>query len=133
MARMNEELGFVNGLLARSEGPMSARLLLQPAMAAFFAFRDGRRDVRDGRPPYLWSLFGRTAQRRELLKGGWQSIGKVFVVAVLLDLVFQRLVFHDFRPAGALITGLTLAIVPYLLLRGLVNRLSRRPAEGTQA
>ena len=122
---MGEQLSFIDGLMARIDGPMSFRLVLQPLVALFFAFRDGRRDAREGKSPYFWALFTEPGHRREMLTSGWRSIGKVFVIAVALDLLFQYLVFHDFRPLGALLTGLILALVPYLLLRGPVNRFMR--------
>ena len=122
---MGEHLGFINGLMARIEGPMSFRLILQPLVALFFALRDGRRDAREKRSPYFWALFTEPGHRREMLESGWQSIGKVFIVAIVLDFVFQYLVLHAFRPIGALLAGVILALIPYLLLRGPVNRLMR--------
>lgn len=127
---MFEHLSFMDGLVARIDGPMSLRLILQPLMAILFAFRDGVKDAREKRPPYFWALFTDPTHRREMLKNGWKSIGKVFVVAIVLDLVFQYLVFHAFRPVGAIVAGITLAVVPYLLLRGPVNRLMRLKAAG---
>ena len=38
---------FVSDLIGRSTGPMAFRLVLQPAMAVFFAIRDGVRAARD--------------------------------------------------------------------------------------
>lgn len=122
---MGEYLGFFDGLLARLHGPMSFRFLLQPAVAVFFAIRDGRRDAREGRPPYFWGLFADKADRRDMLQSGWKSVSKVFIIAIVLDLVFQVIALHAFHPVGALIAGVILAIIPYLLLRGPVNRLSR--------
>ena len=130
---MGEHLGFVDGLLARIDGPMSLRLVLQPLVALFFAFRDGRRDARQKRLPYFWALFTEPGHRREMLESGWQSIGKVFIIAIVLDLIFQYIVFRDFRPIGALLAGLILALVPYLLLRGPVNRFMRVKARRTDA
>jgi len=119
---MTEHLSFMDGLLARIEGPMNFRLILQPLVALFFAFRDGLRDSKEGQPPYFWALFTEPAHRRDMLESGWKSIGKVFVIAIVLDFIFQYIVFRDFRPIGALLAGIILAIVPYLLLRGPVNR-----------
>jgi len=128
---MGEHLSFINGLMARIDGPMSLRLVLQPLVALFFAFRDGTRDAREQRSPYFWALFTEPGHRREMLESGWHSIGKVFIVAIVLDLVFQYLVFSNFRPIGALLAGVILAIFPYLLLRGPVNRLMRSKARRT--
>ena len=122
---MVEHLSFVDGLLARIEGPMHFRLILQPLVALFFGLRDGVRDARERRSPYFWALFTEPPHRREMLGSGWKSIGKVFVIAVVLDFIFQYMVFRDFRPIGALLAGVILAVIPYLLLRGPVNRFMR--------
>ena len=122
---MTEHLGFIDGFIARTEGPMSFRLIVQPLVALFFAFRDGIRDAREGQSPYFWALFTEPAHRRDMLESGWKSIGKVFIIAIFLDLIFQYIVFRDLRPIGALLTGIILAVVPYLLLRGPVNRIIR--------
>jgi len=127
---MTEHLSFIDGLLVRIEGPMNFRLILQPLVALFFAFRDGVRDARERRSPYFWALFTEPAHRRDMLESGWRSIGKVFVIAIVLDFIFQYIVFHQFRVIGALLAGVILAIVPYLLLRGPVNRIMQLRREG---
>ena len=118
---MLDPLGFFEGLIARFEGPMNFRLFVQPLVALFFAFRDGRKDAREGKTPFFWGLVSDSENRREMLESGWKSIGKVFVIAVVLDIVFQVIAFRGIRPGGSLITGIVLAIIPYLLLRGPVN------------
>ena len=127
---MTEHLSFIDGLLARIEGPMSFRLIMQPLVALFFAVRDGVKDAREGQSPYFWALFTEPTHRLDMLKSGWKSIGKVFIIAIVLDLVFQYIVFRDIRPIGALLTGLILAVIPYLLLRGPVNRVMRFKRDG---
>jgi len=129
---MNEEWSFIDALLARVEGPLSFRFLLQPLIAIFFAVRDGVRDARGAQPPYFWALFSEPGHRRELLRSGWLSIGKVFIIAVILDLVFQYVVFQHLRLVGALLAGTILAVIPYLLLRGPVNRVLRARGVGKQ-
>lgn len=129
---MDQQFSLIDGLMARIDGPMSFRLVLQPLTALIFAFLDGRRDAREGRSAYFWALFTEQKHRRELLESGWHSIGKVFIVAVVLDLVFQYFVFHGFRPIGALIAGIVLAVFPYLLLRGPVNRIIRLKTNRTE-
>ena len=118
---------FLSGLTERLYGPMHLRFLMQPLMACFFAFRDGKKDAMDGNPPYFWALFTEPEHRRERLQSGWKSIGKVFVVAVILDVVFQVVAFHELRlRGGAIWAGIILALVPYTLLRGPFNRLFSR-------
>ena len=109
-------------LVARIHGPMNFCLLLQPLMAIIFAIRDGRKDGHEGRLPYFWALFTERGHRKDLLRSGWKSVGKVFVIALILDGVYQFITVKWFYPGEAVATALLLAIVPYLMLRGLVNR-----------
>ena len=113
------------GLVSRVGGPLTFRLILQPTMAALLAVLAGLRDARTGRPPYLWTLLTDPAQRVDLLREGWRSIARVFVVAVLMDLVYEWIVGRWFYPLETLIVAVVLAIVPYLVIRGPVNRIAR--------
>ena len=80
---------IAENLVARVTGPMKFRLLLQPAMATFFAIRDGLRDGRECKPPYFWGLFTDKGEREAMVKNGWKSVGKVFILAMVLDVVYQ--------------------------------------------
>jgi len=113
-------------LVDRVSGPMKFRLVLQPLMAAFFAVRSGLADARVGKPPYFWGLLSDRGQREDMLKNGWKSIGRVFILAIVLDVVYQIIVRRFVYPGETLIVAFILAIVPYLILRGLVTRLARR-------
>ena len=117
---------FWMDLIARVSGPLTLRLYLQPTMAMFYAVRDGLKDAREGRPPYLWSIFTHPEERRRLIADGWKSIGKVFALAVILDVVYQLIVFGRWLyPVESIDVALILAVLPYGLLRGLVNRIAR--------
>jgi hypothetical protein len=113
---------FWTDFLARFDGPLHFRLFVQPMMAIVFAVRDGVRDAREGRSAYLWTLLTDSAQRRYLLESGWKGISKVFVLAVALDVVYQLIVSREVKPVEALLTAAVLALIPYALLRGPVNR-----------
>jgi len=113
-------------LIARISGPMKFRLLLQPAMAAFFAIRAGLADARAGKPPYFWGLLAHPSQRMDMMKDGWKSVGRVFILALVLDAVYQIIVLHFVYLGEMIIVAFVLAIMPYLILRGLVTRLARR-------
>lgn len=113
-------------MIERVSGPMHFRVYLQPLMASIFAVLAGLKDARDGRPPYFWSLFSQPSQRTEMLKDGWKSVGKVFVLAVILDVVYQIVVQRFVYPGETIIVAFLLAIFPYLILRGLVTRIARR-------
>ncbi len=116
----------VSQLAARLTGPMKFRLVLQPAMAAFFAIRSGLADARAGKPPYFWCLVSDSAHCIDLIKDGWKSVGRVFILALILDVVYQIIVLRFVYPGEAIIVAFVLAIMPYLILRGLVTRLVRR-------
>ena len=59
---------IAHNLVARVTGPMKFRLLLQPAMATFFAVRDGLADARASKPPYFWGLFTGQGERGTMLR-----------------------------------------------------------------
>ena len=113
-----------HNMVERVSGPMHFRLLLQPGMATFFAIRDGLRDARECKPPYFWGLFTDKGEREAMAKNGWKSVGKVFILAVVLDVIYQ-LIEHRWTvyPGEAVLVAIILAIVPYLLIRGPVNRI----------
>jgi hypothetical protein len=117
---------FVENMAGRVSGPMKLRLFLQPTMASIFAIRAGLADAKVGRAPYFWALLTNPTHRSDMLRDGWKSVGKVFVIALALDVVYQLKELHTVYPIEALIVALLLAIVPYLLLRGLVTRLASK-------
>jgi len=116
----------LENLSDRVTGPMKFRVLLQPIMASVFAIRAGLRDARTGKPPYFWALVTDPAHRIDMLKDGWKDIGKVFLLALALDVAYQIIVLRFVYPGEAIIVALILAIVPYLILRALTNRLVRK-------
>jgi hypothetical protein len=117
---------FWEDVMGRVGGPMTFRLILQPIMAAFFAVRSGLKDSKEGKPAYFWALFTDSVHRRNMLRDGWKSVGKVFVIAIIIDLVYQWIVFRWFYPVEALLVAAILAFIPYLVIRGPVNRIARR-------
>jgi len=112
-------------LIGRVSGPMKFRLILQPLMAIIFAIRSGLKDAKGGRPAYFWALFTDSAHRRDLLRDGWKSVGRVFILAIIIDAVYQFIVFRWVYPVEALLVAVILAFIPYLLIRGPVNRIAR--------
>jgi hypothetical protein len=117
---------FGENLLGRVGGPMTFRILLQPIMAAIFALRSGLKDAKEGKPAYFWALFTDSVHRRDMLRDGWKAVGKVFIIAMVIDLVYQLIVFRWFYPGETLLVAAVLAFVPYLLIRGPVNRIAGR-------
>jgi len=116
--------GLTN-VAARVGGPMTFRIILQPLMASLFAFRDGLRDARENRPPYLWALITDPSQRVDLLRQGWAGVGRVFILAIVMDVIYQLIVVGWIYPFELLAIAILLAVVPYLVIRGPVNRFVR--------
>jgi hypothetical protein len=112
-------------LIDRVSGPMKFRLILQPLMAIIFAVRSGLKDAKEGRPPYFWGFFTHPDQRRDMLRDGWKAVGKVFVIAIIIDLVYQLIVFRWFYPFEAVLVAAILAFIPYLVIRGPVSRIAK--------
>jgi hypothetical protein len=94
---------FFEDLVARVSGPMKFRLILQPLMALFFATRDGLKDAREGRPSYFWAIFTTPHHRRDILSEGWKAVGKIFLFAIIIDLIYQIIVLRWLYPGEALL------------------------------
>jgi hypothetical protein len=116
----------VQNLIDRVSGPMHFRFILQPVMASIFAVIAGLRDAKANRPPYLWSLISNPNHRVDMVKSGWKSVGKVIIVALALDLVYQVVILHFVYLGEAIIVAFIVVVAPYLILRGLVTRLAVR-------
>ena len=117
---------FWENLVGRVGGPMTFRLILQPIMAAIFAVRSGLKDAKEGKPAYFWALFTDSVHRGDMLRDGWKAVGKVFIFAIIIDLVYQLIAFRWFYPGEAFWVAVGLAFIPYLAIRGPVNRIARR-------
>lgn len=116
---------FVAEMAERASGPLWLRLILQPLVAGVLAIRSGLRDAREGRPPYFWAMLTDPPHRQELLRDGWKVVGKVFLLVIAFDTAYQLIVDRMVALRHSLILALVLAILPYLVLRGLTNRLMR--------
>jgi hypothetical protein len=113
-------------LIGRSTGPINFRLIIQPTVASIIAIRAGLKDAREGRPAFLWAAVSNPGYRPQLLRQGWKDVGKVFILALVLDSIYQLAVNRGVYVLELLITATVLAIVPYVLIRGPVNRIARR-------
>jgi hypothetical protein len=113
-------------LMGRSGGPMALRFIMQPVVASLLGIRAGLADAKHGQPAYLWSVLTTNDQydRRALLRHGWGHVKKVFIIAIILDVIYEIIVFRWVYPIQALIVALVLAILPYLIFRGLFNRIA---------
>lgn len=132
-----ESLGRLwRDVLDRPGGPMTFRFILQPAMAIVAAARDGVHDARMGRRPYFWGLVrgvhdprGRSARLWE----GIVSTARIIILGVVMDALYQWVVFKTFYPVQAVVIAILLAFVPYLLVRGPFERIARHWVAGPAA
>jgi hypothetical protein len=115
-----------DNLVSRPSGPFALRFLLQPTTATIVAIRDGLRDARTGRSPYLWTVLTDPTKRRGRLREGFAATGKIIVLAFALDVIYQFVEFKTFYPGEAIVVAVFLAFVPYLLIRGPAARIARR-------
>lgn len=117
---------IVVDLAGRLDGPLWFRLVMQPSIACVLAIRDGLADARARRSPFALSLATSRGQRAVLARDAWRGVGKVFCVAAALDVAYQWIVFRFVYPGEVLLVASSLALLPYVLVRGLANRLARR-------
>jgi hypothetical protein len=109
-------------IIDRPSGPMAFRFILQPVMAAIAAILHGRRDARNGRSPYFWTLISKPQERIGRLREGFNATARVILLGIVMDVIYQIIVLKRFYPAESVIVALLLGILPYLVLRGIVTR-----------
>jgi hypothetical protein len=113
---------FWDELLARTDGPLQFRFILQPVMATLLAVRDGYHDAARGREPYLQDILRNPDRRGERLKEGFHAVARVMLLGIAMDAAYQFTVIKAFRPLAMAIVVLLLAFVPYLVMRGPARR-----------
>jgi hypothetical protein len=116
---------FFQDLLARLSGAGRLRFIFQPAVAIFIGLRDGIKDSRVGRPPFLLALVSRPEHRAHFLRSALASVRDLVAVAIILDVISQFFIFQKVHPGGALVLGPVLIAVPYSIARALGNRITR--------
>jgi len=135
MATYSSFAQFLEHLLARLTGPMHFRLILQPLVAIALGIRDGLKDAKAGRPPFVTDLIVRPEGRKRQLKRALQALIKPLVIAIILDAIAQYLMLGTIYPGAAVFVGVVVMGVPYSLARGLTNRIvsGRTKAMGARA
>jgi len=116
---------FIHDLIVRLDGPLHFRFIVQPLMAIALAVIDGVKDAKAGKPAYFWALLSTSGSRKEIVQEGWKSVGRIFILAIILDVIYQMKVHGTVFAGQLLIVAFVLAIVPYLVVRGPVNRIVR--------
>jgi hypothetical protein len=126
---------FVEDIPKRLSGPGRLRFILQPLIATILGIRSGLADARSGRPPYIWGVLFNRELRSELLKSGFATIVNLVLMGILLDSIFQWVIFGSSYPGAALVVGPLLIVTPYSMARALTNRCARlrgRPENTTK-
>ncbi len=113
-------------LFDRASGPMTFRFILQPVMATIAAYLDGVKDARSGRTPFLATVLTDPAKRAGRLQEAVIATARIMLLGLVMDGIYQYIVFDTFHPAEAVIIALLLAFLPYVVLRGLVARFARQ-------
>ena len=116
---------FLEELPARFTGRGRFRFLLQPTIAIILGARGGLADARAGNPPYLLGLLLHGGRRGDLARSGWTAIRNLLAMGIILDLVFQLILYRSVHPGAALVVGPILICAPYALARALSNRVAR--------
>jgi hypothetical protein len=125
----NYLIEFWENLVARTSGPLHLRLYISPAICILYAARAAIRDAKKHLPPYLFRMLTSSKQRRLIAMEGWKDIGKVFMIAVIVDIAYQFVMIFGFDktarfyPLESIIVSLVLTILPYILVRGPLNRI----------
>jgi hypothetical protein len=109
---------FVEDLRGRAGGPLKFRLIVMPNVVSILAIRAGPRDAREGNRPFLWALLTNPAA---VSSSVFKDIGKVIIMAIVLDTTYQFLFFRACYPLQVLFVAVTCAIAPYVLIRGPVT------------
>jgi hypothetical protein len=120
---------FIEELPQRFTGPGRLRFILQPMVAIVLGIRGGLRDAKAGNPPFLFGLLFSAGHRRELLRSGVAAIRNLLAFGIILDLVFQVVLYRSVHPGAALVVGPILICFPYALSRALTTRVARRMGE----
>jgi hypothetical protein len=117
---------FLEELPRRFTGPGRFRFILQPTLAMLLGVRGGLADAKAGNPPYLFGLLFAAGRRKELLRSGAAAIRTLIAMGIIMDVVFQLVLYHSVHPVAALLIGPILICAPYALSRAVTTRLFGR-------
>ena len=116
---------FLEELPQRFTGPGRFRFILQPMIAIFLGIRGGLVDAKSGKPPYVFSLIFHAGRRRELLRSGVAAISTLIAMGIIMDVLFQLVLYRAVHPGAALLVGPIFICFPYAISRALTTRLAR--------
>jgi hypothetical protein len=110
------------GVIARVAGPMGLRFVFQPLVGVLLGVRDGMIDAKAGEPPFIFDLIVNRENRKAKLANIIKSLSKTIIIAIVLDVIVQYLIFDQVRVTSAIMVAVMILIVPYSLARAITNR-----------
>jgi hypothetical protein len=116
---------FLEELPQRFTGSGRFRFILQPMTASVLGIRGGLADAKTENPPYLFILLFHAGRRKELLQSGAAALSTLLATGIIMDVVFQLVLYRAVHPGVALLIGPIFICFPYALSRTLTARLAR--------
>ena len=124
-------LGFWEGMMRElTSGQGQFRLLLLLAVALVLGIRAGIADAREGTLPFGRRLREANEPRADLMKDSVKRALNPLALAFILDVILQRLTLGYVRPLAAIIVAAVLVWLPFVIVRGIMNRFWRRSHHG---
>jgi hypothetical protein len=111
-------------------GPFQFRLIIQPLAAILLGIKVGIRDAKAGDLPFFRALLGNKGERGHLLAKAARDAIIPLMIAFIVDSILQRLINGRIRPLAAVIVGGLLVFLPFVIVRGLANRVWSRGHAG---
>jgi hypothetical protein len=102
-------------------GPFQFRLIIQPLAAILLGIKVGIRDAKAGDVPFFRALLGK--KRGHLLAKAARDAIIPLMLAFIVDSILQRLINGRIRPLAAVVVGGLLVFLPFVIVRGLANRI----------
>jgi hypothetical protein len=120
---------FLEELPRRFTGSGRLRFILQPTVAIVLGIRGGLADAKAGNVPYLFGLILGAGRRRELLRSGVAAIRNLVALGIMMDIIFQLVLYRSVHPGAALVVGSILICLPYAVSRALTTRVTQAMAK----
>jgi hypothetical protein len=116
---------FLEELPRRFTGSGRLRFIFQPTVAIVLGIRGGLADAKAGNVPYLFGLILGAGRRRELLRSGMAAVRNLVALGIMMDIVFQLVLYRSVHPGAALVVGSILICLPYTVSRALTTRVTQ--------
>jgi hypothetical protein len=120
---------FLEELPRRFTGSGRLRFIFQPTVAIVLGIRGGLADAKAGNVPYLFGLILGAGRRRELLRSGMAAVRNLVALGIMMDIVFQLVLYRSVHPGAALVVGSILICLPYAVSRALTRRVTQAMAK----